>query len=323
MKNKRPLLTPKNNMLATVVVFLLLATIILMGMLTPLIAKLSTGAEIRLEPSYFNARTALPTAALVVLLSICMLAGYLGQRNTLTIVGGYIALAAFFAFISPFGNLPVDVSVPIIALASFATIYKIGKALKRDSFRATARGVSAHLIHLGILFILLGIVLSANMKMEGSSTISSGNIGQFPGQDYAIRVNSMNSYYSGDPYQNYPGSSYITEVNLDIYRNGARFQEGQVTYVTDFKWGQSYTTTYIHRSLTEELFIAPRAISLQKEEIDLYMRTVPYINFLWGGFYLMVIGIIALIAADFGTARKTSEKPTKSMKNGAKKGGSQ
>lgn len=320
MKNKRPLLTPKNNMLATVVVFLLLATIILIGMLTPLIAKLSTGAEIRLEPSYFNARTALPTAALVILLSICMLAGYLGQKNTLTIVGGYIALAVFFAFISPFGNPAIDVSVPIIALAALATIYKISKALKRGSFRSTARGVSAHLIHLGILFILLGVVLSANMKIEGSNVISSGNIGQFPGQDYAIRVNSMNSYYSGDPYQNHPGSSYITEVNLDIYRNGAYFQEGQVRYITDFKWGQSYTTTYIHRSLTEELFIAPRAISLQKGEIDLYMRTVPCINFLWGGFYLMVIGIIALIAADFGTGGTDNHRLTRTGKDDIKGG---
>ncbi|WP_292465638.1 cytochrome c-type biogenesis CcmF C-terminal domain-containing protein [Methanolobus sp.] len=304
MKNTRPLLTPKNTMLAAVVVFLLLATIILMGMLTPLIAKLTTGAEIRLEPGYFNYRTALPTAGLVILLSVCMLAGYLGQKNTAVIVAGYTALAAFFALISPFGNLAIDVSIPIIALALFATIYKIGRTFTRSSFVATARGASAHIIHLGILFILLGIVLSANMKMEGANVISSGNIGHFPGQDYAIKVSNMSSYYSGDPYQTYPGSAYTTEVDFDIYRNGAYFREGQVKYITDFKWGQSYTTTYIHRGLTEELFIAPRAISLQKGEVDLYMRTVPYINFLWGGFYLMVIGITALIATDYGSDRR-------------------
>jgi cytochrome c biogenesis factor len=310
MINKRPLLAPKNTMLATVVVFLLLATIIFMGMLTPLIAKLTTGAEIRLEPDYFNMRTALPTATIVLLLSVCMLAGYLEQKSILLIVGGYIALAAFFALISPFGNLAIDVSIPIIALAVFATIYNIGKAFMRDSFYAKARGASAHVIHLGILFILLGIVLSANMKVEGSNTIISGNIGQFTGQDYAIKVNSMNSYYSGEPYQTYSGSAYTTEVSFDIYKNGVYLQEGQVRYITDFKWGQSYTTTYIHRGLTEELFIAPRAISLQEGEIDLYMRTVPYINFLWGGLYMLAIGIIALIVTDYGKDRgaQTREK---------------
>lgn len=303
MMEKKPLLTPKNTMLATVVVFLLLATIIFMGMLTPLIAKLTTGAEIRLEPAYFNARTALPAAGLVLLLSICMLAGHLEQKSILLIVSGYTALAAFFAVISPFGNLATDVSIPIISLAMLATIYRIGKAFSMDSFHSKARRASAHVIHLGILFILLGIVLSANMKVEGSNTISSGNIGQFTGQDYSIKVNSMDSYYSGEPYQTYSGSVYTTEVSFDVYRNGAYFREGQVKYITDFKWGQSYTTTYIHRGLTEELFIAPRAISLQKEEIDIYMRTVPYISFLWGGLYMLAIGIIALIVIDYGRSR--------------------
>jgi cytochrome c biogenesis factor len=308
MMDKKPLLTPKNTMLATVVVFLLLATIIFMGMLTPLIAKLTTGTEIRLEPAYFNARTALPAAGLVLLLSICMLAGHLEQKSILLIVSGYTALAAFFAVISPFGNLATDVSVPIIALAMLATIYRLGKAFSRGSLYSKARGASAHLIHLGILFILLGIVLSANMKVEGSNTISSGNIGQFTGQDYAIKVNSMDSYYSGEPYQTYSGSVYTTEVNFDVYRNGAYFREGQVKYITDFKWGQSYTTTYIHRGLTEELFIAPRAISLQKEEIDLYMRTVPYISFLWGGLYMLAIGITALIVIDYGRGRDSESR---------------
>ena len=298
MKDKKPVLTSKNTMLATVVVFLLLATIIMMGMITPLIAKLTTGTEISLEPDYFNNRAALPTAALVLILSTCLLVGYMGQKNTLIVVAGYALLSVFFAVISPFGSLPIDVSVPIIAVALMATIYKIIKALGKDSFGKKARGVSAHLIHLGILFILLGIVLSTNMKVEGTSVVSSGEVAHFQGQDYVLKITGMDSYYKGEAYQEYLGSSYVTRIDFDIYRKGEYFREGRMEYITDFKWGQSYTTTYIHRGLTEELFIAPRVVDTQESKIDIYMRTVPFINFLWGGMYLMVIGITALLITD-------------------------
>ncbi|TGC08501.1 cytochrome c-type biogenesis CcmF C-terminal domain-containing protein [Methanolobus halotolerans] len=315
MKGKKPVLTSKNTMLATVVVFLLMATIIMMGMITPLIAKLTTGVEISLGPEHFNSRTALPTAALVLILSTCLLVGYMGQKNTLVVVGGYVLLSVFFAIISPFGNLPIDVSVPIITVALMATIYKIGISLGRDSVGRKIRGISAHLIHLGILFILLGIVLSANMKVEGTGVASQGEIVHFQGQDYVLRINEMDSFYRGEAYQQHPGSSYVTLIDFGIYKKGEYFREGQMEYITDFKWGQSYTTTYIHRGLTEELFIAPRVVDLQEGKIDIYMRTVPFINFLWGGLYLMVIGIIALLISD---RRKDRNDPGMNKKTRSK-----
>ncbi|WP_406658079.1 cytochrome c-type biogenesis CcmF C-terminal domain-containing protein [Methanolobus sp. ZRKC2] len=317
MKDKKPVLTSKNTMLATVIVFLLLATIIMMGMITPLIAKLTTGVEISLEPEYFNNRTALPTAALVLILSTCLLVGYMGQKNTLVVVGGYALLSIFFAIISPFGNLPIDVSVPIIAVALMATIYKIIKALGQKPLRKKVRGFSAHLIHLGILFILLGIVLSSNMKVEGTSVVSSNEVAHFPNQNYVLKITGMDSSYKGNAYQQYPGSSYVTQIDFEIYKRGEYFREGRMEYITDFKWGQSYTTTYIHRGLTEELFVAPRVVDLQEDKIDIYMRTVPFINFLWGGMYLMVIGIIALLITD----RRKDAKESPGNKNKITKGG--
>jgi cytochrome c biogenesis factor len=168
------------------------------------------------------------------------------------------------------------------------------------------RKISAHIIHIGILMILLGIVLSSNMKMESSAILSSGSdeIISFDGQHYQLKMTSMNSYYSGEAFRNYPKSTHTIETVFDIYKDGIYFKSGQVNYITDFKWGQTYTTTYINRGLTEELFIAPRAIDESTGEIDLYMRTVPFINCLWGGIYLMVIGIIALLLTDRGNKKK-------------------
>ncbi|WP_340820576.1 cytochrome c-type biogenesis CcmF C-terminal domain-containing protein [Methanolobus sp. WCC4] len=301
MKNKIPQLTTSNTMLATVVTFLLLATIITMGMLTPLIAKLTTGVELSLEASYFNNRTAIPVAVLMLLLSTCMLVGYAERRYILPIVGASSLVSVIFAVVSPFGNTPIDISLPILTVTLLATLYRIfGIYMKSRSMdtRTKIRKLSAHVIHIGIILILLGIVLSSNMKVESSAVLGTNEMTAFEGQHYQLIVNSMNSYYSGEAFRTYPGSSYTTEVIFDIYKDGNYFKSGKVEYITDFKWGQTYTTTFINRGLTEELFIAPRAISESDGEIDLYMRTVPFINCLWGGMYLMVIGIIALLFTD-------------------------
>lgn len=301
MKNKIPQLTTSNTMLATVVTFLLLATVITMGMLTPLIAKLANGVELSLEPAYFNNRTAIPVAILMFLLCACMLTGYARRKTIFLTVGISAAISAVSVLISPFGNTPMDIAVPILLITLLATLYRITRIIINNAssgMKTKVRKISAHIIHAGIILILLGIVLSSNMKTESSAVLGTGQTVYFEGQHYQLKINSMNSYYKGEAFGNYPASSYITEVNFDIYKNGNFYKSGQVDYISDFKWGQTYTTTYINRGLTEELFIAPRAIDESAAEIDLYMRTVPFINCLWGGIYLMVIGIVALFFTD-------------------------
>ena len=76
MTDIEKIVTPKNTMLVAVLVFVLLTVLLTIGMLTPLVAKLTTGVEMSLDAQYFNSRSALPTAALVVLLTLCLMIGY-------------------------------------------------------------------------------------------------------------------------------------------------------------------------------------------------------------------------------------------------------
>ncbi len=299
MKIKLPELTERNIMFATVITFLLLATIITMGMFTPLIVKLASGVDISLSPGYFNERTAIPTAALVLLLSACTILSNRNRRYIIPTIGMSVALAIVFLFISPFDNAPVDIALPILTFVLIAIFSRIARIYSTGfDMPLKVRKISAHIIHIGIILILLGVILSSNMKIEGSGIVELGEMGSFEEQDYKIKINKMASYYSGESFQNYPASSYTTEIDFDIYRSGLYFDSGQIKYVTDFKWGQTHTTTYINRGITEELFIAPRAINETKGEIDIYMRTVPFINSLWAGIYLMIFGIIGVLLSD-------------------------
>ncbi|WP_440953683.1 hypothetical protein [Methanococcoides sp. FTZ1] len=114
-----------------------------------------------------------------------------------------------------------------------------------------------------------------------------------------VSVTGMDSTFEGSQYKEYPGSSYATYVDFDIYRNGAYFDSGQIKYITDFKWGQTYTTTYVNRGVFEELFIAPKALNETSGEVSVYMRTVPFITFIWGGLFIMLAGIASLVLVDY------------------------
>ncbi|WP_201770315.1 hypothetical protein [Methanococcoides methylutens] len=177
MKKSKDLVNSSNIMLAAVLTMLLLAALITVGMLTPLIVRLTTGVEMGMSAEYFNNRSALPTAALVVLLTMGLLYGYFDAKRTLFVGGFTVAISIAFAFLSPFGNLPLDVTVPVVSMALVATFYKIYMSLQRDSRAMKLRGVSAHVIHLGIILILIGIVASSNLKVDGSSVVSMDSAG--------------------------------------------------------------------------------------------------------------------------------------------------
>jgi len=294
MDDIKQIVTSRNVMLATVLTFVLLTLLLTIGMLTPLVARLVSGVEMSMDAQYFNSRSALPSAILVVLLTICLLIGYFGAKKSLIIAGTAIAASIVFAIVSPFNNTPIDVTIPLVTVALLATLYKMWRSVNRQSMFRTMRGISAHIIHFGILLILLGVVVSTNMKVEDSTVLSLDDMGTFEDHRYSIKITEMTSGYEGTPFKDYPASSYVTYVDFDLYKDNNYFDSGQVKYITDFKWGQTYTTTYIHRGLLEEVFVAPRAVDEAGSRANLFVRVVPFIRFVWSGIYIMAIGIIII-----------------------------
>jgi len=130
--------------------------------------------------------------------------------------------------------------------------------LKEKSLKGNLRKAGSHIIHLGAVLLLIGIIFSTNMILEDSVVISVGEVGTFKSMGYSILITNITSGIEGGPYEGYSGSSYISTVNFYVYRWGHPLDSGQVKYISDFKWQQSYTETYIHRGLLEELFIAPK-----------------------------------------------------------------
>lgn len=305
MKKLSDILTVRSTMFATVSVLVLLAALIAMGLLTPFIVRVSTGEEIRLDAAYFNLRAALPTLALVMLLTLCLLLGSAGKKESLLVLGIGVAGSVLSVAFSPFSSLPLNISFPLLAAALFAVVNRLLSS-KENTLKGTLRKVGSHIIHLGAVLLLVGIVFSTNMSLEDSAVIPLGEVGTFKSMGYSVHITGITSGTEGTPYGGYSGSAYVSTIDFDVYRWGQPFDSGRIRYISDFKWQQSYTETYIHGGLLEELFIAPKAVDPNAQTVELYVRQVPFMASLWGGFYLMVLGILMLFLSDSLAGKKSS-----------------
>ncbi|HII01221.1 TPA: cytochrome C biosynthesis protein [Methanosarcinaceae archaeon] len=298
MKKIDEILTVRSTMFAAISVLVLLAAIVTMGLLTPFLVKVTSGEGILLEAAYFNARTALPTLALVLVLAFCLMLGSAGRKEGLVVVGLGVLGSIVSAVFSPFSSMPINVAFPILAAALFAVVYKLLSS-RGSNFSEKIRRTGSHIIHLGAVLLLVGIVFSTNLNLEDSAIISLDEVGTFESMGYSIRITDFSSGMEGEPYGGYAGSAYVSTIDFDVYEWGRFFEHGQVKYISDFKWGQSYTETYIHRGLLQELFIAPKSVDSKTQTVDLYVRKVPFMTFLWGGFYIMVLGIVLVFVSGF------------------------
>ena len=295
MKPGSDLLSKNNLVSATVVSFSILVVLITIGMFTPLIVKLVTGMELSMDAEYFNLRTAPFAILFTLLLSACLLAGRYSQKQIAMFLGSILFVSLIFLLVSPTGDWKTDLVLPMFIASVLAVLYRLSTITKERSGRALFRGIGAHVIHVGILLIIFGVIASSTMKIEDSAVHMEDVEKSFEGMDYSIKVTDMSSGYEGHPYKQYSGSSYVTHVSFDIYKRGAYFDSGTLDYITDLKWKQTYTTTYIRRSFFEELFIAPRALDEDSHEIDLYVRVVPFITFVWTGISVMLLGMLILL----------------------------
>jgi cytochrome c biogenesis factor len=284
MKSTKSLefINTRNAVLATIIMFSVLFMILIIGMLIP------PFADVTLDAGWFNNRTMLPTLLLALLLGVCLLLPDVSPTKILIILAIVLVTTVLFVYLSPFHNTAIDVAMPVLLFAALAVVYKIIRLPK-----LTLRSVSPQLIHIGIVLILIGIVVSTNMRIDGSTVIQNGELGDYQGQPYSVKVMEISNQYEGAPYDEHPGSSYVTLIDFELYRGGTLIDRDAVKFITDYKWGQSYATNYVHRSLTEEVFITTKMV--EGDYANLYMRTAPWITAVWGGILLMSLGIVLLM----------------------------
>jgi len=288
-------LNDRNVFLATIIVLSIIATILFIGLITPLFISATGGGEVRLEAGYFNARVIAPTLFLLVLLGLClMLRHFKGEK---LIVAAAVAIAATVICIiaNPFENFYLNASLPVLVFGLAGSVHKIYRAINPKSLKTTLRGVGPHLIHLGLILILLGAVISTTSNVDGTRELQEGDSWNF--QDYTIAITGLDYIQKR--------ASFERITYFDVYKDGKLIDRGQAKMVYDTNWGQWQSIVYTKRGVTEDLYIAVKGVS--PPTVSLYARVVPMINFIWGGLIVMASGIAIVTCTDYAMKPKTKD----------------
>ncbi len=277
----------RRTMYLTIIVISLIALILVTGILTPLIVQLTTGSKINLTVEYFNTRVALPAFALVVLLGICMTLNYFKSQNILIVTGVIIVLSIVSATLNIFGDLWLSASLPIFIFALIATLFKLTKLINLKAPRQSLRNASPHVIHLGIMLILIGVVLSTTLAYEDTKSLTPGSSWDL--KKYTIKVKAVTQ--DKDSYSTF----YL--IDLEIYKDGNFLDQTTMKLSYDMRWidmfEQGYSKAYIKRLPSEDLFIAIKGLTPGHGTgiVTLYAKVSPAISLIWIGLLVMAAGI--------------------------------
>jgi len=304
------LLSREGTFLLNNLLFCAAALIVFLGTVYPVLAQALRGVAVSLKVSFYNRALGPLMMAIICLIGICPMIGWqrLTARHWRNLVPP--ALAALVLTIMAF-SLGVTELFPLISTLICAfVIFSLLAMVARDlhaRHRATGenypralinvlskaqRRYGAHLVHLAIVLMAIGVTGSTFYKREQLVTLKPGDwavIGDYRVQyeDYAIETLHPESA----TYQ----SRIRYSTTLGIYQGQAKAStlvpEINYHWVLDNPW---VTEVAIHSSLKEDLYIILADLA-EDGRAGFQMIINPLVNWIWIGGGVLLVG--TLIAA--------------------------
>ena len=286
-----------------------------------------------LNPSNFNVKVGLLSLVTVLILIFCLLWKYTGRR-WITIIGGCTLLASAIGFILFPNNSIVAASMPILVVALVGTSYKIIRSFNIRRIWKSIRLVSAHLIHLAIILLLLGYVGSNFLVVEDSISLSVGGAGEKVGKyslyatDFDV-VDGINFVEIDADLRNYVYQTEYVDVKVlegDSIIGNERLIMIMSTSLINGENKLLRSEIKVLGTLMGDIYLTyQQAYEDNEGEIDsveINVKIIPLMKLVWGGMWLMVLGMILRIASekklpkdrDIEKKRGKDEKKIKSEK---------
>lgn len=273
---------------------LMFATIIMLVLTTIVTFFILVSGMDGLYPEDFDRPIGFLAMIGVLLLFICLVWRDLGRTRVAQIAGA-TALVAVMSALMFRDNMAVAFTLPILLVGITGSGYKIVKSVNLKRPLPSAKLVSAHLIHLSVIFIILGYV--------GSSYLDDSNI-------LPLEVGGPEEEFAGYTFKAVDQRSGVdfVWVDVEVSRGGSLITKEQPGAV------------YIQNQVRSEVAV----INLLKEDVyliygndtsvggttvvNLTVTILPLMSILWAGMYLMMFGIAGRMVTEFMLRRKRSKR---------------
>ena len=284
--------TISNLKKVAVLLLLVMTAVSFVGLLIPLFTSMTTGSKISVDSTFFNLASLLITICLALALGGYSLISRYEQHSVKRMVAGVLLLTLLFAIVPayPLSDHGIDVPVSTLLilpsyLFALAGIFLALYASVRDGNPAM------HLIHLGLILVLL----SASMSAILTTTTSF---------EYGItEIGSTKSVDSDSPYE-FRLAKYLTQKNqhgnwvqtvtMDVIKGNELTDTIDVVHIRD-DFGESFSKISIKRGLLSDVYVkfpglAPKVG--QPPTIPIGVKIIPAMSFYWLGFIFMGVGAI-------------------------------
>ena len=290
-----------NNLL-----FLGILVICLWGVIFPLISELVTGQKVTVGPPFYERATSPLFIALLFLMGVAPLSAWrystaktLGQAMWKPFVASLVVLAlVWLGGIRIFGAL---LGLWVLALVVFVTVYEFCRsALARHQkwneslpvalwqlAGRNRRRYGGYIIHLGVVFMALGVIGIEIFQAETQGTIPQG--GEMTLRGYTITYDSLAVF-------DVPDGRNVARAVVSVYKDGKFL--GQLYPRRDFYYDQSQPMTIpgVRSTWEDDLYVLLvdwLPVSVQGATFKVFHN--PLVNWLWFGGFIFIFG--TLVAA--------------------------
>ena len=290
-----------NNLL-----FLGILVICLWGVIFPLISELVTGQKVTVGPPFYERATSPLFIALLFLMGVAPLSAWrystaktLGKAMWKPFIASLVVLAlVWLGGIRIFGAL---LGFWVLALVVFVTVYEFwrGALARHQKWNESLpvalwqlagrnrRRYGGYIIHLGVVFMALGVIGIEIFQAETQGTIPQG--GEITLRGYTITYDSLAVF-------DVPDGRNVARAVVSVYKDGKFL--GQLYPRRDFYYDQNQPMTIpgVRSTWEDDLYVLLvdwLPVSVQGATFKVFHN--PLVNWLWFGGFIFIFG--TLVAA--------------------------
>lgn len=318
-----PLISATNMFYLTIVLLYLLVIVSFWGISSPMFLEFVTGMKISIAKEFFNVWSYPFMVPLVILLGVCVMYGRVERKLLMWAVVLVVSVSSIgLAFVTPtieymlvdptgefylyssslvraLGSASLLSYVPVFLFATGAIIFRFMKDIKAARERTVLVKLSGvHLIHLGVTLIVLGAILSTSFGTTTTVTYRLDEIGKMKDVG-SLGIKLVDFEISPDLMEP------VQTASVHLYENGALRCIGAATFWEDRQYG-AITNIMLDRGGLSDVHVIFQGIRPRRGDvtIPLTIKVMPFINVLWGGMVLFLMGICFILASEYAMEKR-------------------
>ncbi len=271
-----------------------LALFLAWGITKPVVDKILSGTEPPIDPKYFNSVSFPFAAGLMLIGGLCAFIGRIRDNRLLGLTGGVILAA--FASVAAARALKPNMSLYAAFLAT-PILFSFAGALHRVIKARSGTVLGAHLVHLGAVVLLTGVLASSVFQARADLLyVYPDDLGSMAdiGGGYSIKLEDIQVR------QESPGK-WVQDAAVMVYRDGEKMGTLTERVIDDPKFGR-YTKLSIHRGFSADVYPIFQGLTGHPQgqmAIPLQVKVLPFVSLVWSGAILALVGMLLVIYFDY------------------------